>query len=52
MNVELLQMIERYASMVLEWLDMDAHEHRLHRTALVEHFVETLTALNQIKKED
>lgn len=48
----LIRLIERYASMVLEWLDADAKEHKLDRAALVEQFIDTLNALEQIKSQE
>lgn len=52
MDVELIRLIERYASMVLEWLDIDAAEHRLPRAALIDQFIDTLNALHQIKEQE
>lgn len=47
-----LRLIEHYASMVLEWLDLDATEHNLPRAELVEQFVDTLQAMEQYKEQE
>lgn len=52
MDEHLEQTITHYASMVLEWLDIDAKEHRLQRSALVEQFIDTLQALEQIRSQE
>lgn len=52
MDEHLEQTITSYAAMVLEWLDIDAREHRLQRSALVEQFIDTLQALEQWKGQE
>lgn len=52
MEERLIRLIERYASMVLEWLDVDAKEHKIPRSALVEQFIDVLNALEQIKSQE
>lgn len=44
--------IANYASMVLEWLDMDAKENKIRRSVLVENFIDTLQALEQWKSQE
>jgi hypothetical protein len=38
--------------MVLEWLDIDSKNHSVPRNQLVEVFVDTLNALEQIKEQE
>lgn len=52
MNEELRIAIVNYASMVLEWLDIDAKENGVPRPALVEMFMDTLNALEQYKEQE
>lgn len=52
MNPNLEKSIVHYATMVLEWLDMDAKEDQVARPALVELFIDTLNALEQIKQQE
>ena len=52
MEEHLLRLIERYASMVLEWLDVDAAEHKIPRYTLVEQFIDAINALEQIKSQE
>ena len=52
MDERLIRLIERYASMVLEWLDADAKEHKLPRSVLVEQFIDALNILEQIKSQE
>lgn len=44
--------IVNYASMVLEWLDIDAKENSIPRPALVDVFMDTLNALEQNKEQE
>ena len=52
MNPQLEKTIVHYASMVLEWLDIDAKHHQVDRAALVEMFMDTLNALEQNKEQE
>ena len=52
MNPNLEKTVVHYATMVLEWLDMDAKENQVARPALVELFIDTLNALEQIKQQE
>ena len=52
MNPNLEKSIVHYATMVLEWLDIDAKEDQVARPALVELFIDTLNALEQIKERE
>lgn len=45
-------MIAGYAAMVLEWLALDAAEGGFRRSALVEQFIDTLQALEQIREQE
>ena len=52
MDERLIRLIERYASMVLEWMDTDAKEHKIPRCTLVEQFIDTLNALEQYREQE
>ena len=52
MDEQLRITIVNYASMVLEWLDIDAKENEVPRPALVEMFIDTLNALEQYKEQE
>lgn len=52
MEPELLRRIERYAAIVLEWLEEDAKEHHIHRTALVDLFLDTVNVLDQMQEQE
>ena len=52
MPEELVKLIERYASCVLEWLDLDAEEYHLHRSKLLEQFIDTINAKEQTKEQE
>lgn len=52
MDEKLEKTIVHYASMVLEWLDIDAKQHHVERETLVETFIDTLQALEQIKAQE
>lgn len=52
MDERLERTITSYAAMVLEWLDIDATENNLRRSALVEQFIDTLQALDQWKGQE
>ena len=43
--------IVHYATMVLEWLDIDAREYKVKRSNLVDMFIDTLQALEQWKSQ-
>lgn len=47
-----IRLIEHYASMVLEWLDLDATEWKLPRGKLVEQFIDTIQAMEQTKEQE
>lgn len=52
MNETLHRAAENYAQMALEWLDIDAHVHRVKRADLMELFIDTLRAMNQTKEQE
>lgn len=52
MDEQLDKSIVHYASMVLEWLDMDAKQHQVARPQLVEVFIDTLNALEQNREQE
>ena len=52
MNEDLQIAIMKYASVVLEWLDMVAHDQGMARPPLVELFIDTLQALEQNKEQE
>lgn len=52
MNHEISEQIEKYAAVVLDWLDIDAKENNVLRPALVELFIDTLQALEQNKEQE
>lgn len=52
MNHETSEKIEKYAAVVLDWLDIDAKEDNVPRSALVELFIDTLQALEQNKEQE
>lgn len=52
MNESLHRTIEKYAEMVLEWLDIDSKECEVKRSDLLELFIDTLSALNQAKEQE
>lgn len=52
MNQEINEQIEKYAALVLDWLDVDAKENNVRRSALVELFIDTLQALEQNKEQE
>lgn len=47
-----IRLIEHYASMVLEWLDLDAIEWKVSREKLLEQFVDTIQAMEQTKEQE
>ena len=52
MNQQIREQIESYAVSVLEWLDMDAKNHGVARSPLVDLFMDTLNALEQNKEQE
>ena len=52
MDERLEMSVVHYATMVLEWLDIDAKHHKASRPQLVEMFVDTLSALEQDKEQE
>ena len=52
MDEQLEKTIVHYAAMVLEWLDIDAKQHRVARPQLVETFIDTLQALEQAREQE
>ena len=52
MNERLEMTVVHYATMVLEWLDIDAKHHNSSRPHLVEMFIDTLNALEQAKEQE
>lgn len=52
MDERLEMTVVHYATMVLEWLDIDAKHHKASRPQLVEMFVDTLWALEQAKQQE
>jgi hypothetical protein len=52
MNERLEMQVVHYATMVLEWLDIDAKHHKASRPQLVDMFVDTLNALEQNKEQE
>lgn len=44
--------ISHYATMVLEWLDLDSKQYKVRRSNLVDMFVDTLQALEQWKSQE
>ena len=52
MDERLEMNVVHYATMVLEWLDIDAKHHKASRPQLVEMFIDTLNALEQAKEQE
>lgn len=52
MDERLEMTVVHYATMVLEWLDIDAKHHEASRPRLVEMFIDTLNALEQNKEQE
>lgn len=52
MEERLERTITHYASMVLEWLDIDSKQNNVQRAGLVEMFIDTLQALEQWKSQE
>lgn len=52
MNETLHKTVENYAQMALEWLEIDAHVHRVKRSDLMELFIDTLRALEQYRSQE
>lgn len=52
MSERLEMTVVHYASMVLEWLDIDAKHHNASRPQLVEMFIDALQALEQNKEQE
>lgn len=52
MNELLHRAAENYARMALEWLEIDAHVHRVNRSDLMELFIDTLRALEQNREQE
>ena len=52
MNLIIGKLIENYATLVLEWLDLVAHDQGVARPQLVEWFIDTLQALEQYKEQE
>lgn len=52
MDERLEMTVVHYATMVLEWLDIDAKHHDASRPQLVELFVDTLQALEQNREQE
>ena len=52
MNPHLEKCIIKYATLVLDWLDMIAHDQGMARPQLVELFIDTLQALEQNKEQE
>ena len=52
MDERLEMSVVHYATMVLEWLDIDAKHHKASRPQLVEMFIDTLNALEQAKEQE
>lgn len=52
MSERLEMTVAHYASMVLEWLDIDAKQNCVPRPQLVEMLIDTLQALEQNKEQE
>lgn len=52
MHERLEMTVVHYATMVLEWLDIDAKHHKASRPQLVEMFIDTLNALEQNREQE
>ena len=52
MNQIIRRLIENYAALVLEWLDLVAKDQGVARPPLVELFIDTLQALEQNKEQE
>ena len=52
MDERLEMTVVHYATMVLEWLDIDAKHHKASRPQLVEMFIDTINALEQAKEQE
>lgn len=52
MDERLEMNVVHYATMVLEWLDIDAKHHKASRPQLVEMFIDTLNALEQNREQE
>ena len=52
MNESLHRPAEKYASLVLEWLDIDSKACEMKRSDLLELFIDTINALNQAKEQE
>lgn len=52
MDERLEMTVVHYATMVLEWLDIDAKHHNASRPQLVEMLVDTLNALEQAREQE
>lgn len=52
MNLHLEKNVVNYATLVLEWLDLLAHDQGVARPPLVELFMDTLNALEQNREQE
>ena len=52
MNQSVRGVIESSATLVLDWLDLIAHDQGMARPPLVELFIDTLQALEQNKEQE
>ena len=52
MDQVIREIIESCATLVLNWLDMVAHDQGIARPQLVEWFIDTLQALEQNKEQE
>ena len=52
MNLHMERNVVNYATLVLEWLDLVAHDQGVARPSLVELFTDTLNALEQNKEQE
>ena len=52
MDERLEMTVVHYATMVLEWLNIDAKQHKASRPQLVEMFIDTLQALEQAQEQE
>ena len=52
MKLHMERNVVNYATMVIEWLDLLAHDQGVARPPLVELFIDTLQALEQNKEQE
>ena len=52
MNQQIRMLIEKYAALVLDWLDLVANDQGVARPPLVELFIDTLQALEQNREQE